>query len=560
MFKKKRANMQNPLHKFFATRQGRIAKENLTAYLFIFPAVTIIFIFGLFPVAFAFFVSLHRWRRFPEGYEGLANYTQSLGDFAYVLFIGLALGMLIYAVVRLVRIGQKAAGHQARVWVWLVPGALSAGAIAAFTYWFFIVLPFILDAPRRVPRGRAGSRQAFLDEFFASFKFPDATRAARIMLVVVGCALVVLVAWWVLVKGKERADYLIQFTLTGLLIIGGAWLLYLTGDAIQQAADAAHAANEDLPVWSYTAVIGAGVILFGMAYWLWRRAVQELDDRRFGLLVLAALALLAGSYLLIVQIPQALQKADEDMMRGFWITLLYVVGTVPVQLGLGLFFAYRLFHAERFKSVFRMLFFMPYITPFAATSVVFATLFSNRPLSMANRLIGVFGIGPQKWLSEPTPVNELIFGRSLPQIIQGPSLALLVIILWSTWTYAGYDIVIFLAGLGNISPEYYEAARIDGASGWKIFRNVTLPLLSPTTFFLSLLAIIGTFQAFTQIWMMRQPAAYDAVDTVGVYLYVTVSSRNNLGYGAALAFVLFGVILVVTVFQNRIMGRRVFYG
>jgi ABC-type sugar transport system permease subunit len=552
--------MHNPLQKFFSTRQGRIAKENLTAYLFIFPALLIIFTFGLFPVAFAFFVSLHRWRRFPEGYEGLANYTNALGDFAYVLFIGLALGMLIVAVVRLVRVGQNAAGHQVRVWVWLVPGALSAGAVASFVYWFFIVLPFILDAPRRVPRGRAGSRQAFLDEFFASFKFPDATRAAHIMFVVVGIALVVLIVWWALVKSRDRASYLIQFMIIFSLIIGAAWLLYITGEAIHQAADAARAANEDLPIWSYTAVIGAGAILFGLAYWLWRRAVQQQDDRRFALLGFAALALLAGSYLLIVEIPQALQKADEDMMRGFWVTLLYVIGTVPVQLSLGLFFAYRLFHAVRGKSLFRMLYFLPYITPFAATSVVFATLFSNRPLSIANRMIGMFGIGPQKWLSEPTPVNELIFGRNLPRIVEGPSLALLVIILWSTWTYAGYDIVIFLAGLGNISPEYYEAARIDGASGWKIFRNITLPLLSPTTFFLSLLAIIGTFQAFTQIWMMRQPAAYDAVDTVGVYLFTTVFERNNLGYGAALAFVLFGVILVVTIFQNYYMGRRVFYG
>jgi ABC-type sugar transport system permease subunit len=552
--------MQNPLQKFFSTRQGRIAKENLTAYLFIFPALLIIFTFGLFPVAFAFFVSLHRWRRFPEGYEGLANYTNALGDFAYVLFMGLALGMLIVAAVRLVRVGKNAAGHPARVWVWIVPGALSAGAIASFVYWFFIVLPFILDAPRRVPRGRAGSRQAFLDEFFASFKFPDATKAAHIMFAVVGIALVVLVVWWVLVKSQDRAGYLIRFMIIFALIIGAVWLLYLTGDAIQQAAAAAHAANEDLPIWSYTAVIGAGAILFGLAYGLWRRAVQQQDDRRFALLGFAALALLAGSYLLIVEIPQALQKADEDMMRGFWVTLLYVIGTVPVQLSLGLFFAYRLFHAARGKSLFRMLYFLPYITPFAATSVVFATLFSNRPLSIANRMIGVFGIGPQKWLSEPTPINDLIFGRNLPRIIEGPSLALLVIIIWSTWTYAGYDIVIFLAGLGNISPEYYEAARIDGASGWKIFRNITLPLLSPTTFFLSLLAIIGTFQAFTQIWMMRQPAAYDAVDTVGVYLFTTVLQRNNLGYGAALAFVLFGVILVVTVFQNYYMGRRVFYG
>jgi ABC-type sugar transport system permease subunit len=551
--------MPNPLQTFFSTRRGRIFRENLTAYLFILPAVAIIFVFGLFPVAFAFFVSLHRWRRFPEGYEGLNNYVRSLGDFAYVLFLGLALGAVIYAGVLLYRLWQRSKDER-RAWVWMVPGFLNAGAITVFVYWFFVVLPLILDAPRRVPRGRAGSRQAFLDEFFASFRFPEASDAARIMLIVVGIALAVSVLFMLLVNIKARAVYVIRFTLVGLLIITAAWMIYLTAEAIDQAAEAARAANEDLPIWSYVALIGAGVALFVLAYWLWQQAIKQEDDRRFGLAAFAALALLSGSYLLIVQIPQALKEADADMMQGFWITILYVMGTVPVQLSLGLFFAYRLFHAAKGKSVFRMLYFLPYITPFAATAVVFATLFSNRPLSIANRTLSLFGIGAQKWLSEPTPINELILGRNLPQIIEGPSLALLVIVIWATWTYAGYDIVIFLAGLGSISSEYYEAARIDGASGWRIFRNITLPLLSPTTFFLSLMAIIGTFQAFTQIWMMRQPAAYGAVDTVGVYLFEMVSSRNNLGYGSALAFVLFSVILLVTFFQNRIMGRRVFYG
>jgi multiple sugar transport system permease protein len=133
--------------------------------------------------------------------------------------------------------------------------------------------------------------------------------------------------------------------------------------------------------------------------------------------------------------------------------------------------------------------------------------------------------------------------------------------IYTTWTYIGYDAVIFLAGLGNISPELYEAARIDGASGWSIFRHLTLPLLSPTTFFLSLIAVIGTFQAFTQIWIMRTPASQRSVDTLGVHIFETVRNTDpNMGYGSAMAFVLFGVILLLTVFQNRIMGSRVFYG
>ena len=551
--------MFTSLQKLFATRRGRILRENLTAYLFILPASSIIFVFGLFPVAFAFFVSLYKWRRFPEEYRGMDNYIKAMGDFSYVLFMALALGLIVYAGFVLLKLWKRSSGER-KAWLLLIPGLLNAIASAAFIYWFFVVLPFILEAPRRVPRGRAGSRQAFLDEFFNSFSFPESTEASNIMLIAIGIALAFSVITLLLLKVKDHATYVIQFTFVGLLLIAALGMIYLDVDAIDQAATEAREAGEDLPIWSYIVLIGAGVVLLGAAFGLWRSAVRQDDDRRFIATAIAAIMLLIGAYLLIVQIPQALKEADDEMMQGFWVTVLYVMGTVPTQLLLGLFFAYRLFHIAKGKSVFRMLYFLPYITPFVATAVVFATLFSNRPLSIMNRAVSMFGIDGQKWLSEPTPINELIFNTDLPQWIEGPSLALVVIMIWSTWTYMGYDIVIFLAGLGNISPEYYEAAQIDGASGWHIFRHITLPLLSPTTFFLSLIAIIGTFQAFTQIWMMRQPAAYDAVDTVGVYLFTEVRTNNNLGYGSALAFVLFGVILIVTFFQNRIMGREVFYG
>jgi len=126
--------------------------------------------------------------------------------------------------------------------------------------------------------------------------------------------------------------------------------------------------------------------------------------------------------------------------------------------------------------------------------------------------------------------------------------------------YIGYDTVVFLAGLGNIPPELHEAARIDGANEWQIFRAITFPLLSPTTFFLLLIAITGTFRAFTQIYMMRTPAAASAVDTLGLHIFETVRNNSNMGYGSAMAFVLFAVIVGLTIVQNRISSRRVFYG
>jgi multiple sugar transport system permease protein len=247
--------------------------------------------------------------------------------------------------------------------------------------------------------------------------------------------------------------------------------------------------------------------------------------------------------------------------QGFSVTVIYSLGTVPIQLSLSLGLSYLLFQNIKGKSFFRIVYFLPYITPFVATSVIFTLIFSQRTSSPANSFLGLLGIDPQGWVLEPTGVFELIFGPNIPEFLAGPGLALVVIMIWSTWIFTGYNTVIFLAGLGTISGELYEAARIDGASGWKVFRHITLPLLSPTTFFLSLMAIIGTFQAFIQFWLMRTSSSQRAVDTINIYIFEEINAtRPNYAFGASMAFVLFAVILILTFFQNRIAGRRVFYG
>jgi multiple sugar transport system permease protein len=188
-------------------------------------------------------------------------------------------------------------------------------------------------------------------------------------------------------------------------------------------------------------------------------------------------------------------------------------------------------------------------------------LFSPDPQSPINQFLNLFGIEEQKWLLEPTGIFQMLFGDIVPDFLAGPGLALVVIIVFGIWTFAGYSTVIFLAGLGTIDSEIYEAAEIDGANGWQKFRYVTLPLLSPTTFFLILVTTIGTFQAFTQIFLMRRPGAFDAVDTINLHIFNEVRTTSpDYAYGSAMAFVLFGVILVLTIIQNRVVGRRVFYG
>jgi multiple sugar transport system permease protein len=540
---------------FFNTRRGRILIENLQAYTFLFPAALLIFIFGLFPVAFAFFVSLHRWRRFPGEYQALDHYTRALGDFAYVFFFWLALGAFVYAALQLYRQWQQ----DKRGLLALLPAAFNATALLLFVDWFARLLTPILNIPQRI-RGQEATQGLFISELVASFQFPEVASAGSMMLIAILAAAAVSGVWLWWSRQREGAGALFHMTAALFLAACGVLILQLTASAIQSAVTEAQTSG-GLAGWTQVLIISAGVGALGLAWWLWTQAGKRDSDRRFVLQLAAAAMLAAAGYVLIAEVPRVLASADPDLLSGFGITVMFVIGTVPLQLGFGLALAYMLFQNIKGKAFFRIAYFLPYIMPFVATSIVFNILFSHRSTSPINQLFASLGFPIQKWLLEPTGVFSLLFGAGVPEWLAGPGLALVVIIIYSVWTYIGYCTVVFLAGLGTISQELYEAARIDGASGWAVFRYITLPLLSPTTFFLTLIAVIGTFQAFTQIWIMRTPAAAGSVDTVGVYIFETVLSTDpNMGYGSALSLVLFVVILVLTLVQNRIAKERVFYG
>jgi multiple sugar transport system permease protein len=256
------------------------------------------------------------------------------------------------------------------------------------------------------------------------------------------------------------------------------------------------------------------------------------------------------------------------MWEGLRVTVYYSLGTVPFQLAFGMFLALLLFQKLRGSEFFRMLYFLPYVTPVVAGAAVYRQLFSTRLQSPANQILKMLGIPAQQWLREPAGLFDMLgkgLGIDLPLWAAGPSLALVVIMLFTIWTYAGYDAVIYLAGLGNIDTELIEAAEIDGASSWQVFRHVIFPLLSPTTYFLSLIAVIGTFKAFTQIWVMTiapggGTTALGTTDTLSVVIFREFYGKLRYGYASALAFVLFAVILGLTLLNNRIQGSRVFYG
>jgi multiple sugar transport system permease protein len=169
---------------------------------------------------------------------------------------------------------------------------------------------------------------------------------------------------------------------------------------------------------------------------------------------------------------------------------------------------------------------------------------------------------PLGWLNEPTGIFQMIVGSNvdLPAWAVGPSLSLVVIIIFGIWTFVGFNTVIFLAGLGAIPSELYEAASIDGGSRWAQFRHITLPLLSPTIYFLTLYAVIGTFKAFTHIFVVRTPAALGTADTASVVIFDAIKRDTRYGYAAALAVLLLIIVLLLTAVNNRIASKRVFYG
>jgi multiple sugar transport system permease protein len=193
-----------------------------------------------------------------------------------------------------------------------------------------------------------------------------------------------------------------------------------------------------------------------------------------------------------------------------------------------------------------------------------------------NQFVGLLGIPPQRWLQEADAIGPLFvevannmwgttwqwpeIAEPLGFIVSGPSLALVSIMIYNWWVYTGYDTVIYLAGLGNIPHDLYEAASIDGAGRWTTFFKITVPLLSPTIFFLAIMATIGTFKAFNSVYVMYERASRDAVDTASILIFNTFRADGQFGQAAAMSFVLFGIIFALTQIQRRIGERVVFYG
>lgn len=317
--------------------------------------------------------------------------------------------------------------------------------------------------------------------------------------------------------------------------------------------------------WGGLVVFIIGFVGLAVAYQVWTRLFAKREEVGFLIVRIAvALGVIAASFAVIATgyetMLGGLLRRDQAFLKGLQITVYYAFGSIPLQLGLGLVLAYVLHSKIRGKEIYRMLFFLPYVTPTVAAAIVFGTVFSGRDTSLANQFVGTFGGDVQRWLSESRPFLNVVFGLDLQGFLAGPSMALVVVILMGIWTYTGYNAVIFMAGLGNIPNDLYEAARVDGATDWHIFRYVTLPMLSPVTFYLSILGFIGTFTAFNTLFVMRTPASQGTLDTSALVIFDTFRSQNRWAEATAQAILLMAIVLVLTQIQRSVFEKRVFYG
>lgn len=233
---------------------------------------------------------------------------------------------------------------------------------------------------------------------------------------------------------------------------------------------------------------------------------------------------------------------DPRFTRAAANTIRYVLAGIPIQLALGLALALLLQRINRFRGLFRALYFLPFVTPIVAASWVWQWMYSEQ-----------FG-----------PLNQILVALGLPAqpFLRSPGQALYAVTAMIVWQYLGFQIVIFLAGLEAIPRAYYEAAEVDGASGWGVFRHITVPLLNPTLVFSAVYSTIVYLQLFTQVLNMTfgdQGGPLAGTLTMVLYVYQLGFQRFKMGEAAAATAVLFLAILIITLLQMRILSKPVEY-
>lgn len=234
---------------------------------------------------------------------------------------------------------------------------------------------------------------------------------------------------------------------------------------------------------------------------------------------------------------------ERSSIRAAFInTLRYVFFGVPLQMVLGLAIAMMLQRIRYFVTFFRVAFFIPYVTSAVAVAFVWLWLY-NWPEGLLNEILAIFGVEPIRFTGHPVTALGSVTAVAV-------------------WQSLGFTIILFLAGLQQIPDMYYEAAAIDGASGWRMFRYITLPLLNPVIVYLTVLQTVSFLRLFALVQNMSPQGTggpLNSTTTVVLEVYKEGFTRSNMGYASALTVVLFLVILGITIVQLRVISRRVEY-
>ena len=248
--------------------------------------------------------------------------------------------------------------------------------------------------------------------------------------------------------------------------------------------------------------------------------------------------LLGAEYVGLANFRELLVE-DSVFRDALLNTAYFAFVSVPLSVAAGLIAALLVNQAIRGVVAFRSIFLLPYVTITVALSLVWKWLYLP-DVGLVNAVLGLVGIDGPSWLTSSR--------WSMPALI-----------IMSVWKSFGYNMVLFLAGLQGIPHHLYDAAKVDGASSWQRFRDVTVPMLSPTTFFVVVISIIGSFQVFDQALIMTNGGPGTATTTLVLYIYQVGFQSFHMGYAAAVAWVLFAVVFVFTLIQFRAQRRWATY-
>ncbi|MFN3844635.1 MAG: carbohydrate ABC transporter permease [Paracoccaceae bacterium] len=232
--------------------------------------------------------------------------------------------------------------------------------------------------------------------------------------------------------------------------------------------------------------------------------------------------------------------ADPVFWKVFRNTFVYLILGTPISLIISFVIAYQLDKTRFLHSTLRALYFLPFLTSTVAMAWVWRWFYQPVPVGVFNNILGSFGIPQVKFLNSTS--------NALPSILV-PAI----------WAGLGFQIIIFMAGLRAIPQSFYEAARIDGVSGFAILREITLPLLKPTTVFLVVFSSIGFLRIFDQVYNMttNNPGGpLNSTKPLVLMIYETAFSSFDMGYAAAQTVVLFTILLMVSLIQLRILRDR----